>query len=98
MVRQIVLFKIKEEYKADIPDMVEKFYGMKGKIEGLVNLEAGADFLHSDRSFDVALITEFASREALEAYQTHPVHLPVKKRMGEVRISSVACDYDIPEC
>jgi hypothetical protein len=45
----------------------------------------------------VALITEFASREALEAYQTHPVHLPVKKRMGEVRISSVACDYEIPE-
>ena len=76
--------------------MVEKFYGMKGKIEGLVNLEAGADFLHSDRSYDVALITEFVSREALEAYQTHPVHLPVKKRMGEVRISSVACDYDIP--
>ena len=98
MVRHIVLFKIKEEYKADIPDMVEKFYGMKGKIEGLVNLEAGADFLHSDRSFDVALITEFASREALEAYQTHPVHLPVKKRMREVRISSVACDYEIPEC
>ena len=97
MVRHIVLFKIKDEYKADIPDMVEKFYGMKGKIEGLVNLEAGADFLHSDRSYDVALVTEFESREALEAYQTHPVHLPVKKRMGEVRISSVACDYEIPE-
>ena len=98
MVRHIVLFKIKDEFRAEIPDMVEKFYGMKGKIEGLVNLEAGADFLHSDRSFDVALITEFVSREALEAYQTHPVHLPVKKRMGEVRISSVACDYEIPEC
>ena len=98
MVRHIVLFKIKDEFRSEIPDMVEKFYGMKGKIEGLVNLEAGADFLHSDRSFDVALITEFVSREALEAYQTHPVHLPVKKRMGEVRVSSVACDYEIPEC
>ena len=95
MVRHIVLFKIKDEFKADIPDMVEKFYAMKGKIEGLVSLEAGADFLH--RSYDVALITEFTSREALDAYQTHPVHLPVKKRMGEVRISSVACDYEIPE-
>ena len=97
MVRHIVLFKIKDEFRAEIPDMVEKFYGMKGKIEGLVNLEAGADFLHSDRSYDVALITEFSSREALEAYQTHPVHLPVKKRMGEVRVSSVACDYEIPD-
>ena len=97
MVRHIVLFKIKDEFRAEIPDMVEKFYGMKGKIEGLVNLEAGADFLHSDRSYDVALITEFSSREALEAYQTHPVHMPVKKRMHEVRSASVACDYVIEE-
>ena len=97
MIRHIVVFKIKDEYKDEIPQLVKNFYGMKGKIEGMVSLEAGADFLHSERSYDVALITEFVSREALEAYQTHPVHLPVKKRMGEVRISSVACDYDIPD-
>ena len=95
MIRHIVLFKIKDEFRAEIPDMVEKFYGMKGKIEGLVNLEAGADFLHSDRSYDIALITEFESREALDADQTHPVHLPVKKRMHEVRSASVACDFEV---
>ena len=97
MIRHIVLFRIKDEYKSEIPQLVKNFYGMKGKIEGLVNLEAGADFLNSDRSYDVALVTEFVSREALDAYQTHPVHLPVKKRMGEVRVSSVACDYEIPD-
>ena len=94
MVRHIVLFKIKEEFKADIPDMVEKFYAMKGKIEGMVSLEAGADFLHSERSYDLALITEFETREAFNAYQTHPVHMPVKKRMHEVRSASVACDFE----
>ena len=97
MIRHIVMFKIKDEFKDEIPQLVKNFYGMKGKIEGMVNLEAGADFLHSDRSYDVALITEFDSREAFDAYQNHPVHLPVKKRMGEVRISSVACDYVINE-
>ena len=97
MIRHIVMFRIKDEYKKDIPDIVEKFYGMKGKIEGMVNLEAGADFLHSERSYDVALVTEFESREAFEAYQTHPVHMPVKKRMHEVRSASVACDYVIPD-
>ena len=97
MIRHIVLFRIKDEYKSEIPQLVKNFYGMKGKIEGLVNLEAGADFLNSDRSYDVALVTEFVNREALDAYQTHPVHLPVKKRMGEVRVSSVACDYEIPD-
>ena len=97
MIRHIVLFKIKDEFKDEIPRMVKNFYAMSGKIEGMVSLEAGADFLHSDRSYDVALVTEFVSREALDAYQAHPAHLPVKKRMGEVRVSSVACDYEIPD-
>jgi Stress responsive A/B Barrel Domain. len=97
MIRHIVLFKIKDEFKDEIPLLVRNFYGMKGKIEGMVSLEAGADFLGSERSYDLALITEFETREAFDAYQTHPVHLPVKKRMHEVRESSVACDYVIPD-
>ena len=38
MIRHIVMFKIKEEYKSEIPQLVENFYGMKGKIEGMVSL------------------------------------------------------------
>lgn len=95
MIRHIVLFKIKDEYKSELPVLVQNFYGMKGKIEGLLDLEAGSDFLHSDRSYDVALITLFDNKESFQNYQTHPVHMPVKKRMHEVRQSSVACDYEI---
>ena len=94
MIRHIVLFKIKEEYKSEIPQLVESFYGMKGKIEGMVDLEAGQDFLQSERSYDLALLTVFDSRAAFEAYQTHPVHMPVKKRMHEVRSASVSCDFE----
>lgn len=94
MIRHIVLFQIKDEYKAEIPQLVENFYGMKGRIEGLLDLESGADILHSERSYDLALITTFADRAAFDAYQTHPVHLPVKKRMHEVRSASVACDFE----
>ena len=95
MIRHIVLFKIKDEYKAEIPQLVQNFYGMKGKIEGMLDLEAGKDVLHSERSYDLALITLFDSMESFRAYQTHPVHLPVKKRMHEVRVSSVACDFEV---
>ena len=97
MIRHIVMFRIKDEYKDEIPQLVKNFYSMKGKIEGMVNLEAGADFLHSERYYDLALITEFNSREAFNAYQTHPIHMPVKKRMHEVRSTSAACDYEIDE-
>ena len=59
-----------------------------------VSLKTGADFLGSERSYDLALITVFEDRASFDAYQTHPVHMPVKKRMHEVRSASVACDYE----
>ena len=95
MIRHIVMFKIKDEYKDEIPQLVKNFYGMKGKIEGMLDLEAGADVFHSERSYDLSLITVFDSMESFLAYQTHPVHMPVKKRMHEVRSASVACDFEI---
>ena len=95
MIRHIVMFKIKDEFKSEIPQLVQNFYGMKGRIEGMLDLEAGADVLHSERSYDLALITLFDSMESFRAYQTHPVHMPVKKRMHEVRSASVACDFEI---
>ena len=94
MIRHIVLFKIKDEFKDEIPQLVKNFYGMKGRIEGMVDLDAGADFLGSERSYDLALTTVFDTREHFDAYPTHPVHLPVKKRMHEVRSASVACDFE----
>lgn len=94
MIRHIVLFKIKDEFKDEIPQLVKNFYGMKGKIEGMLDLEAGQDVLHSERSYDLALITVFDSMASFQAYQTHPVHQPVRKRMHEVRSASVACDFE----
>ena len=94
MIRHIVLFRIKDEFKGEIPQLVKNFEGMAGRIEGMLELQAGADILHSERSYDLALITVFQDRAAFDAYQTHPVHLPVKKRMHEVRSASVACDSE----
>ena len=94
MIRHIVLFRIKDEFKGEIPQLVKNFEGMAGRIEGMLELQAGADILHSERSYDLALITVFQDRAAFDAYQTHPVHMPVKKRMHEVRSASVACDFE----
>ena len=94
MIRHIVLFRIKDEFKSEIPQLVKNFEGMRGRIEGMLELEAGADILHSERSYDLALITVFQDRAAFDAYQTHPVHMPVRKRMHEVRSASVACDFE----
>jgi len=93
MVKHIVLFKLKNQ--EDRQRAIDAFYGMKGKIEGLIDLEAGEDFLFSERSYDVALVCTLKDKEALEFYQAHPVHQPVKKLMAEIRVSSIAVDYEI---
>ena len=94
LIRHIVLFRIKDEFKDEIPALVQAFLAMKGRIGGLLDVVAGADFLHSERSYDLALITVFRDRDAFDAYQTHPVHMAVKKRIHEVRSDSVACDFE----
>ena len=93
MIKHVVLVKLKN--LSDKNRAVEAFYSMKGKIEGLIDLEAGSDFLGSDRSYDVALVCTFPDKNALQYYQEHPVHQPVKKLMVDIRISSVTCDYEI---
>jgi len=92
MVKHIVLFKLKNQN--DREKALDALKSMKGRIEGLLDLEAGADFLDSGRSFDIALICTLKDRKALDYYQAHPVHQPVKKLMHEVRESSVAVDYE----
>jgi len=92
MVKHIVLFKLKDQQNR--LKALNALNGMKGKIEGLLDLEAGADFLNSERSYDIALICTLQDRAALDYYQAHPVHQPVKKIMHEIRESSVAVDYE----
>ena len=67
---------------------------MQGKIEQLLHLEVGADVLHSERSYDIVLITKFHSLEDLDAYQIHPIHQEIVKHIKNVGDTSVAVDFE----
>ena len=92
MITHIVLFKLIDRRNAQKARDV--LLGMKGRIPQLRHLEAGSDVLHSERSYDLALVTKFDSMEDLKAYQAHPVHVEVLKYMTSVRESSVTVDYE----
>jgi hypothetical protein len=93
MIRHVVMYWLKD------PAQIEKTIGilrsMEGKIPGLLKIEAGRDTLHSDRSCDLCLNTLFESAKALEAYRTHPVHIPVQQHMHGVTERSVSADYEV---
>ena len=96
MIKHIVLFKLKDKSPENLAKTKEILLSMDGNVPLLRSIEVGLDFLHSGRSFDVALITTLDSRDALDAYQVDPYHVSVvKKHMHAVREDSVAIDFEI---
>lgn len=96
MFTHIVLFKLKENTKENVSFVANTLKAMEGKIPQLMDLEIGADELHSDRSFDICLITRFASIDEMNEYQIHPYHVNevLSKIKSYIKVSKVA-DYNV---
>lgn len=95
MVRHIVMFWLKDKSPEVIQETVDKLNSMRGRIPGMLTLDAGADFKGSARSCDICLCETFDTSESLEVYQTHPVHMPVKAHMHAVMERSASADYEV---
>ena len=61
-----------------------------GKIPGLLHLEVRQAY----QGMDYALYSEFESREALELYASHPLHLQAKEQFHHMLASRVSADYE----
>ena len=78
MLRHFVFVKYRDDTSdAHVTAFCERMLGLRSAIEGIQHLEIGRDELHDARSWDLVLIMEFASPEALRAYQRDPQHLDV---------------------
>ncbi len=95
--RHIVLFWLKKQTPENIKAARAQLVSLKGKIPGMLSLEAETDTFRTDRSCDICLNTVFDSKESLVAYRTHPVHLPVMAYMKENCLKSFAADYPIQD-
>ncbi len=98
MVRHIVFWRLNEsangrgkaENAAEVKRLLE---GLNGKIPGMIKLEVGFDFSRTSESSDIVLYSEFESRAALDAYQTHPLHEAVKPFVLAARSERRLVDY-----
>ena len=99
MVKHIVMWKLKEQAHGGTREQnAEKIKAMLEalpvKIGVIRNLEVGFDFLKSDASADVILITELDSKEDLEAYRVHPDHQAVIPFIQEVVQERRVVDFE----
>lgn len=94
MVKHVLMIKLKDNAQAECEKLRDLFLTMKGRVPQVLDVEAGADFLHSERSYDVCLCVMLESPEALDAYQKDPYHCDVVKTyVAKVREAAVAVDY-----
>lgn len=93
MVKHIVLYTLKEDVnKAEAVAVVRSVLEpLVGKIPGLLHLEIRQAF----NGMDYALYSEFESREALENYAKHPLHLEAKTHFHHFIATRVAADYEL---
>lgn len=81
MFTHIVLFKAKEPTVENLEFLKKTFLSMEGNIKELKALEVGVDVIRSDRSYDVAIITRFDSKEDYLAYDVDEFHVEKVKKV-----------------
>lgn len=78
MLCHYVMLKYRDDTSDEhITTFCERMLALRSAISEIQHLEIGRDELREDRSWEVVLIMEFASIDALRAYQRHPQHLAV---------------------
>ncbi|WP_461615776.1 Dabb family protein [Clostridium sp. Marseille-QA1073] len=94
MFTHIVFFKLKEATYENLQKAKNILLSMEGNIPMLKYLEVGVDELHTERSYDIVLITRFDSLNDMNAYQIHLYHVAqVLAPLKDMIESSKAVDY-----
>lgn len=94
MFTHIVFFKLADPSEENVKIAKDILENMNGKIPQLKYLEIGVDVLHTERSYDIALITKFDSIEAMQEYQVHPYHVnEVLANLRPMLKGSAAVDF-----
>ena len=100
MIKHIVLWKFADEAEGhtgeENMDIVrERLTALLPMIPQIRSFEIGKDVLHSEMSYDMALIMTFDTLEDLQSYKMHPEHQKVSAYVKKVRIGRVSADFVI---
>ncbi len=93
MIRHIVFMKFLDFSVAQ--EAKEKLLSMQGQIPQLQDIEVGIDFSRTPRSYDLALVTTFNTKEDLESYRVHPYHQEIVAWLKANNTETKVVDYEI---
>ena len=95
MINHVVLLKFKPDVSDDAIDDLEKSLNdLPNKIVEIQTYEFGRDRVHSEKSYDFALVSLFANLEAVKRYQEHPAHLKVLQKITTLTENILVVDFE----
>lgn len=94
MIRHIVFFKLQDSSEVNKQLVKDRIMSMQGKMDFVKHLEVGINFSTEERAFDLALISDFETKEDLSTYATHPIHVEVVNFIKSLNTVSKVVDYE----
>lgn len=100
MMKHIVLWKLKPEAEGKTARenaalIKEKLEGLFGRIPEIKSIRVHANTLQIEGNYDVTLIAEFESEEAMYAYQKNPLHEEAAVYVKKAVETRAAIDFEI---
>lgn len=94
MLKHIVFMKFKAAVPtSDIEEIKQGLRGLPAVIPEIKEFVFGQDILHTERSWDFALVSAFEDLDAMKRYQVHPDHQVVLQKVRAVSDSLVVVDF-----
>jgi heme-degrading monooxygenase HmoA len=99
MIRHIVSWKLTpqdaEGKAAAVADMAAALEPLVGVVPGLISLTVRGNVVFPERNWDVVLISEFESVDALKGYRVHPAHEEAAKVPRRYAAESATVDIEV---
>ena len=98
MIKHIVAWKIKDSVNnvpkdTLIQQIKDRLETLPGKIDVIRFYELGINIIHSDRAFDLVLVSEFESIDDLNTYRVHPEHQKAVEFISDKKSEAMVVDY-----
>lgn len=94
MIKHIVFLKLEDNSEQNKQVFQDKIMSMKGEIDILKHIEVGINFANEERAYDLALITDFQTKEDLQSYAVNPIHVEVIKFLKSKNTITKVVDYE----
>jgi len=98
MIRHIVSWMLTAEdaeaKSAAFDELAQAFGPLPAVIPQIRTLHLGRDLGQTSTNWDVVLVMDFESTAALEEYQNHPEHQPVRAMVRRLTADRMAVDFE----